>query len=333
MHTVTPCTAYTQKYLFLRYSLTSQIPLHEDQTLFSIHIHQHHLFPTVLTQKLFITVYPFFLFILVHVCLLLYFICLKRTPFFTHLYISLDDQSRLVMWTLSLYCIVCDLVVHLATSQNFFTFCSFFFFFFSFCVPSCISGVHHFWWDFCICDWFFLSSNYRGSHIPSSWMVHAVLCCWHSTVKDMKVRVFWVCVMESISAQTRPQFILSPERVSWGMVSEPMITPMEISPLLEGSNKSQTHNAESPRTASQTNYWLSYSSPPLFILMQIFDTNLHTELQHHATINSPETRYFSDSITLVTGLRCTVKVWKSCGPWPTVSGCWTMTRTVPELVP
>lgn len=47
----------------------------------------------------------------------------------------------------------------------------------------------------------------------------------------------------------------------------------------------------------------------------------------------PETRCFSDSITLVTGLRCTVKVWKSCGPWPTVSGCCTITRTVPELVP
>lgn len=35
----------------------------------------------------------------------------------------------------------------------------------------------------------------------------------------------------------------------------------------------------------------------------------------------------------MTGLRWTEKVWKSCGPEPTVSGCWTMTRTVPELVP
>ena len=24
--------------------------------------------------------------------------------------------------------------------------------FFIFCVPSYISGVHHFWWDFCVCD-------------------------------------------------------------------------------------------------------------------------------------------------------------------------------------
>lgn len=48
---------------------------------------------------------------------------------------------------------------------------------------------------------------------------------------------------------------------------------------------------------------------------------------------SPEIRCFSDSMILVTGLRWTEKVWKSCGPEPTVSGCWTMTRTDPELVP
>jgi hypothetical protein len=30
---------------------------------------------------------------------------------------------------------------------------------------------------------------------------------------------------------------------------------------------------------------------------------------------------------------CTVKVWKSWGPCPTVSGCWTMTRTMPPPVP
>lgn len=47
----------------------------------------------------------------------------------------------------------------------------------------------------------------------------------------------------------------------------------------------------------------------------------------------PEMRCFSDSMILVTGLRWTEKVWKSCGPEPTVSGCWTMTLTVPELVP
>ncbi|TNN43741.1 hypothetical protein EYF80_046086 [Liparis tanakae] len=51
------------------------------------------------------------------------------------------------------------------------------------------------------------------------------------------------------------------------------------------------------------------------------------------TASSPDTRCFSDSMILVTGLRCTVNVWKSCGPEPTVSGCCTMTRTAPLLVP
>lgn len=46
-----------------------------------------------------------------------------------------------------------------------------------------------------------------------------------------------------------------------------------------------------------------------------------------------DTRFFSLSITFTTGFRWTMNVWKSCGPWPTVSGCCTITLTVPELVP
>ena len=46
-----------------------------------------------------------------------------------------------------------------------------------------------------------------------------------------------------------------------------------------------------------------------------------------------ETRFLSLSMTFTTGFRWTMNVWKSCGPCPTVSGCWTITRTVPELVP
>ena len=46
-------------------------------------------------------------------------------------------------------------------------------FFFCF-IPSFISEVYHFWYDFCICDFFFfLQSNHRSSHIPSSRMMHA----------------------------------------------------------------------------------------------------------------------------------------------------------------
>lgn len=49
--------------------------------------------------------------------------------------------------------------------------------------------------------------------------------------------------------------------------------------------------------------------------------------------SSPDTRCFSDSMILVTGLLWTVKVWKSWGPDPTVSGCCTITLTAPLLVP
>lgn len=50
--------------------------------------------------------------------------------------------------------------------------------------------------------------------------------------------------------------------------------------------------------------------------------SLHTDIKNS-----------SDSLTFVTGLWCTVNVWNNCGLWPTVSGCWTITRTLPDRVP
>ena len=49
----------------------------------------------------------------------------------------------------------------------------------------------------------------------------------------MNVRIFWVCAMKCMCAQTRPRFILSSERVFGGMEFEPMLTPREKSPLPE----------------------------------------------------------------------------------------------------
>ena len=49
----------------------------------------------------------------------------------------------------------------------------------------------------------------------------------------MNVRIFWVCAMKCMCAQTRPRFILSSERVLGGMEFEPMLTPREKSPLPE----------------------------------------------------------------------------------------------------
>ena len=47
----------------------------------------------------------------------------------------------------------------------------------------------------------------------------------------MNVRIFWVCAMKCMCAETRPRFILSSERVFGGMEFEPMLTPREKSPL------------------------------------------------------------------------------------------------------
>ena len=49
----------------------------------------------------------------------------------------------------------------------------------------------------------------------------------------MNVRIFWVRAMKCMCAQTRPQFILSSERVFGGMEFELMLTPREKSPLPE----------------------------------------------------------------------------------------------------
>ena len=145
--------------------------------------------------------------------------------------------------------------------------------------PSQTSGVHHFGWDFLYTDVFFFcipqlclwgspfwvrffayvtvfNPNQWGSHIPSSWMVHArcVFCCWHSPVWDMNVRIFWGCTMDRKCAQIRPRFILSCEKSLGGMESEAMLTPREKSPLPEkfSPEEDQTHDTASSRTASPT---------------------------------------------------------------------------------
>ena len=49
----------------------------------------------------------------------------------------------------------------------------------------------------------------------------------------MNVRIFWVCAMKCMCAQTRPRFILSSERVFGGMEFEPMLTSREKIPSTE----------------------------------------------------------------------------------------------------
>ena len=75
----------------------------------------------------------------------------------------------------------------------------------------------------------------------------------------MYVRIFWVCAMKCMCAQTRPRFILSSERVFWGMEFEPMLTPREKSPLPENFSR----GVSNPQHCGQWAQTLptSYSGP------------------------------------------------------------------------
>ena len=98
-------------------------------------------------------------------------------------------------------------------------------------------------------------SNLWGSHIPpgACWVC---LCCRHSRIYDMNVRIFGVQAMECMCAQTRPWFVLSSERLFERVESEPMLTPREKSPLPEkfSPEEDQTHNTASSRTVSPIHY-------------------------------------------------------------------------------
>ena len=96
------------------------------------------------------------------------------------------------------------------------------FFSFFFCISCYISGVHHFRWDFCLCDRLNLTQPLRYSHFVfmdgACWVC---FCCQHSPVCGMNVRIFGVHAMECMCAQTRSQFILSSERVLGGWSQNP----------------------------------------------------------------------------------------------------------------
>ena len=68
-----------------------------------------------------------------------------------------------------------------------------------------------------------------GSHIPSLWMVYAecVFVAGIQPPRNVKVRIFWVCVMECMCAQTRPPFMLSSKSFGeWGTSDTQMVTPL-----------------------------------------------------------------------------------------------------------
>ena len=119
-------------------------------------------------------------------------------------------------------------------------------------------------------------SNHRGSHIPSSWMAHAG-CVFVAAIHPSRTWAsgsFRVHAMKCMCAHTRPQFILSSERCSLGMGSEPMLTPREKLPLPEiillrgGLNPRRCIKQDSkPNTLPNELFW------PLF-----FSFNLDSKL-------------------------------------------------------
>ena len=90
----------------------------------------------------------------------------------------------------------------------------------------------------------------------------------------MNVRIFWVCAMKCMCAQTRPRFILSSKRVFLGMEFEPMLTPREKSPLLEnfprgGSNPWHCGQRAQTLPTSYSGPWFFYKSFHSFFLKNL----------------------------------------------------------------
>ena len=93
--------------------------------------------------------------------------------------------------------------------------------------------------------------------------------------------------MKCMCAQTRPRFILSSERVFWGMEFEPKLTPREKSPLPENFPR----GGSNPRCCGQRAQTLptSYSGPrkrqfdfhPLFTIRNALNLCIYeTEFSH-----------------------------------------------------
>ena len=81
----------------------------------------------------------------------------------------------------------------------------------------------------------------------------------------MKVGIFWVHAMEYMCVQTRPDFMLSSERVVRSGESELLSTPRDKHPQTDGLEEGQTCDAASHTTASQTHYQAYYSCPLVLI--------------------------------------------------------------------
>ena len=137
----------------------------------------------------------------------------------------------------------------------------FFFSFFFFCVPSYISGVHHFGWDFCVCNRFFnptievVTFHPRGWCMLGMFLLPAFTCLGHewqgllSQCNGMHVCTDYISVYTLIW------------RSVWGNGVRNHVNSKGKIPSTRDSEEVWARNAASPRTASPKRYQLSYSGP------------------------------------------------------------------------
>ena len=131
--------------------------------------------------------------------------------------------------------------------------------YFFFCIPQLYLWGLQFWWDFCVCDHF---SN------PTSEVVTFHLCGWCMlSVFDAGIhpsRTWVLGSFESVrwNACADQTLVYALIRKSfWGMESESMLTPREMSPLPENFPQDRTYNPASSRTASPTHYQRAIPEP------------------------------------------------------------------------
>ena len=102
----------------------------------------------------------------------------------------------------------------------------------------------------------------------------------------MNVRIFWICSIESMCAQTRARFIPSSERVL-GNGTKTHVNSKEKISSTGVSEEDRTSNTASCRTASPAHYRLSYCSPKVWYGMIWYDMMMWYDITlYHIMVHS-----------------------------------------------
>ena len=103
-----------------------------------------------------------------------------------------------------------------------------------------------------LCMWLFLNPTTRVSTFFMDGAYWVYFCCRHLPVWGVNVRSFWVSAMVCIWAWTRPQFMLSCERV-FGNGVRTHVNSKEKSPLLDAQRRVR------PATLHQAGQWAQHT--------------------------------------------------------------------------